>query len=130
MNLKQYATGLQHIGIPTLSTKESQTFYEGLGFECIHSKIIKDGTQKVCFMQLGNLVLELYEESKIANVDGAIDHFAINVHDIEEVYSFVKNKGYTMLEKEIQYLPFFDKGVRYFIIEGINKERIEFNQYI
>ena len=41
-----------------------------------------------------------------------------------------KEVGYKIVEGEDGpiLLPFFDKGVRYFTIEGPNKEKIEFNQ--
>ena len=35
-----------------------------------------------------------------------------------------------MLDSEINSLPFFEKGVRFFTILGPNAEKIEFNQII
>lgn len=35
-----------------------------------------------------------------------------------------------MLDAEIQFLPFWENGVRFFTIVGSNKEKIEFSQYL
>ena len=62
-------------------------------------------------------------------VRGAIDHIALNVPDIEPVYALAKESGYKFLESDgIVDLPFWEKGIRYFLIEGPNKEVIEFLQ--
>ena len=45
------------------------------------------------------------------------------------MYALAKEKGYQFLESdEIVFLPFWENGVRYFLIEGPNKEPIEFLQ--
>ena len=38
--------------------------------------------------------------------------------------------GYTMLDKEVQFLPFWEKGVRFFTILGPNGEKVEFSQML
>ena len=34
------------------------------------------------------------------------------------------------LQDEIHFLPFWDKGVRFFTIKGPNEEKIEFSQFL
>ena len=34
------------------------------------------------------------------------------------------------MEGEIHFLPFRENGVKYFTIEGSNKEKVEFSQYL
>lgn len=63
-------------------------------------------------------------------VHGALDHIALNVTDIEKVFRMVKEQGFTMLDTEIQFLPFWERGVKFFTILGPNKEKIEFSQYL
>ncbi len=119
-----YTTGLQHIGVPTKCLKSSIKFYSSLGFE------IRFRTNSVAFMELHELCIELYEIKNTSESYGAIDHIALNVKDVEAVYTHVKSLGFKLLESEIQALPFFEKGVRYFTIEGPNAEKIEFNQIL
>ena len=59
---------------------------------------------------------------------GAIDHFALDVEDIQTVYEWLCANHYSMLTSGIEYLSFFEHGVAYCIIEGVNGEKIEFNQ--
>ena len=73
-------------------------------------------------------MLELYESNEAVMASGAIDHIALNCTNIEEVFTELKNKGYEFFEERITFLPFFEKGVSYFIIYGPNREKVEFNQ--
>lgn len=61
---------------------------------------------------------------------GAVDHIALNVTDIEEIYEIAKKRKYCILDDGIQFLPFWENGVRFFTIFGPNKEKIEFSQYL
>lgn len=125
MNIAQYATGLQHVGIPTGDMDGSIRFYTGLGFENIHETL--NGASRVVFLQLKDLVVEIWEGPSTGR-SGAIDHIAINVSDVEAVYRTVTGAGLSAIEGKICELPFWELGVRYFTIEGLNAERIEFIQ--
>ena len=61
---------------------------------------------------------------------GAIDHIAIDVTDVEKVYEKICDMELNTLGDEIHFLPFWENGVRFFTIEGPNKERVEFSQYL
>ncbi len=128
--IKNYTTGLQHIGLPTNSIDMTIEFYKGLGFEVTFTTIIEEGTVKVVFLKLYNIVIEAYENHNASMKAGAIDHIAINVVDINTVFKYMRSKKYNLLDDEIQTLPFFDNGVRFFTIEGPNAEKIEFNQIL
>ncbi|AOT69589.1 VOC family protein [Geosporobacter ferrireducens] len=117
-----YTTGLQHIGIPTNCLDTSIKFYMDLGFEPFFK------TDTVIFMKLHSLLIELYESKEVSGKAGAIDHISLNVKDIESVLEYIKSLKFKILDEEIQALPFFEKGVRFFTIEGPNAEKIEFNQ--
>lgn len=125
--MKEYITGLQHIGIPTNDFKKTIEFYESLGFETYMQT--KNGEDDVAFMRLKGLVIETYTGETVGKT-GAIDHIAIDVTDIEKVFQLAKEGGYKILDSEINYLDFWDNGTRYFMIEGPNKERVEFNQIL
>lgn len=81
------------------------------------------------FLKYGNLVLETYENGQAALRDGAVDHIAFDVEEIEEAYKFITGLGIKILT-EITFLPFWQNGVKFFIAEGPNLERLEFAQYL
>lgn len=128
MKISDYATGIQHLGIPTKDMNKTVDFYHSLGFETALSTV-NDG-QKVNFLKLGNLVMEAYESEDAAMCYGGIEHVAIDVTDIQAVYDMVCEKGLNTLNDEIHFLPFWENGVKYFTIEGPNKEKVEFSQYL
>lgn len=62
---------------------------------------------------------------------GAIDHIAIDVKNIDvknidELFKVVQRAGLKMLDTKVNGLPFWKNGVKFFTIEGPNKEKIEF----
>jgi len=126
MSIKEHITGLQHIGLPTENIKMTEQFYTSLGFTKLYGTTNKGDS--VLFLEQKGLILECYETKKGAMKSGAWDHVAIDVDDIKKAFEEVKKLGYPILEGSIQSLPFFEKGVSYFTIEGPNKEKVEFNQ--
>lgn len=127
MKVSDYCNGVQHIGIPTNDMERTVEFYQGLGFEVVYQPV--NGTEKVSFLQQGNhLMIEVYENGHAAMHSGAIDHIAINVSDISAVYELLEKAHYSIVEDAVQYLPFWECGVKYFNIVGPNEERIEFCQ--
>ena len=81
-------------------------------------------------MKHGTLVMETYENRAAVLKAGAIDHVALDVKDIEEVYQYINEQGLNTTKDTIHFLPFWENGVRFFTIEGPNKEKIEFSQYL
>lgn len=127
---RTFITGLQHIGIPTNNMEKTAAFYAALGFQIVLRTVNHEADEKVTFLRMGDVTLEVYENKKAAMVQGALDHIALNVTDIEKVFQMVKEQGFTMLDTEIQFLPFWEQGVKFFTILGPNKEKIEFSQYL
>ena len=130
MDLKTYSTGIQHIGIPTNDIEKTIAFYKELGFETALQTINKEADEKVAFLKLKTLVIETYENKAAKFESGAIDHVAIDVNDIEEVYQYISEKKLNTTNDAIHFLPFWKNGVRFFTIEGPNMEKIEFSQYL
>lgn len=129
-DFKTYITGLQHIGIPTNDIEKTKDFYELLGFQVVFETVNQKADEKVSFLKLDHAVIETYENKHAVLENGALDHIALNVTDIEEVYKLATEKGFSISEKEIQFLPFWERGVRFFTITGPNKEKVEFSQYL
>ena len=128
--MKNYSTGIQHIGIPTNDIEKTIAFYKELGFETALQTINKEADEKVAFLKLKTLVIETYENKAAKFESGAIDHVAIDVNDIEEVYQYISEKKLNTTNDTIHFLPFWKNGVRFFMIEGPNMEKIEFSQYL
>jgi lactoylglutathione lyase len=137
--LKGNLQGLQHIGIPVTNLERSKAFYAQLGFVEVMRTDLPGRSEpiRVAMMRHEKLTLELYqleqeERQAIAKrTDGHIDHFALDVLDIEQAYIEICAAGLEVLEDPAPvYLPFWDQGVKYFTIRGPDGEKIEFNQIL
>lgn len=122
-----YCTGLQHIGIPTDDPMETEAFYQKLGFTTVYRTKTANGP--VIFTQLNNLQLEIYQQESV-RAAGAIDHIAIDVTNIQACYDWAQENDMKILTDGIASHAFWDNGIRYFIIEGPNAEKIEFCQIL
>ena len=58
----------------------------------------------------------------------AYQHVALDVEDIESMYQKICNEKYTVITDGIEELPFWENGVKFFMIKGPNEEKIEFCQ--
>lgn len=130
MNIADNIMGLQHIGIPTNDIEKTKEFYNTLGFETIMETYNAESDEKVAFLKIGDLTIEIYENRQAVMHSGAIDHIALNVKDIDLAFVEVNTLGLKVLQDAPVYLPFWKNGIKYFIVEGINKEKIEFSQYL
>lgn len=96
----------------------------------------ESGDIQAAMLQIGTFVLELYQlpGNALAEIStrghGHIDHFALDVDDIQQVFDTVKAAGLVPLENTPVFLPFWDKGVYYFNILGPDGEKVEFNQRV
>ncbi len=134
MNIKEFTTGVQHIGIPTNNINKTIEFYHTLGFET--ALRTANGTEEVAFLQLHNLMIETYQNHQAKMEYGAIDHIAIDVKNIDALFDEIKTIEeqevakkaplFRMLDHQVNGLPFWENGVKFFTIEGPNKEKIEF----
>lgn len=136
--MKDNVRGLQHIGLPVTDIVRSQAFYRALGFTVVMECTLPPADQpiQVAMLELGNLVLELYQlaapdlENIRARPDGHIDHLALDVADIDRALHAVRSLGLEPLEEAPVFLPFWDKGVRYFNVRGPDGEKVEFNERV
>ena len=119
MSIAEHVTGLQHLGLPTAALDETAAFYESLGFVRAHSTVNPGTGERVCFLTCG---------AAPARRPGAIDHLALDVDDIESAWEEVRMVGLAPLEDAIQFLPFWENGVRFFNLLGPNGETVEFSQ--
>ena len=127
MRVTDWTTGLGHLGIPTSDLEGTIAFYEKLGFTVRHRNTVPANGAGVAFLQLGDLMIVTYAEGG-NGLDGAINHLALNCTDVEAAYAWATANGCRILSRGIETLPFWENGVAFFIIEGPNRERIEFCQ--
>lgn len=128
VSLKGYSKGLQHIGLPTAEVQKTIDFYTGLGFTLATRHDING--QDFAFVKFGDLLIEIIPNDKPTMRAGAVDHICLDVTNIEELYKKIKDAGYKMIDDHIVDIAFWQKGARYFFIEGPNKERIEFCEIV
>lgn len=131
MKIQDFTTGVQHIGIPTNDLKRTIDFFSLLGFKVAFRCV--NGSEEVAFLQLHNLMIETYQNHLAKMEYGAIDHIAIDVKNIDALFDEVKKISeqqsyplFRMLDVCVNSLPFWEHGVKFFTIEGPNKEKIEF----
>ena len=138
MTIKDNVTGFQHLGLPVTNLEKSKRFYAQLGFtEVMATTLPAEGAEiLVCMMTLGSFMLELYqldghELAEIADrFDGHIDHLALDVNNIEATFEAVRAAGLDSIEGAPAYLPFWEKGIRYFVVRGPDGEKVEFCERI
>lgn len=126
--IKDRIKGIQHIGLPTNDMKKTIAFYESLGFE-IATRHVNNG-EDVVFLTLGDICIESYENGQAVGFHGAIDHICLDVDDIEKAWDDAKAAGLNFIDTEIQSLPFWKNGVRFFNVLGPNNEKVEFGQIL
>ena len=129
MDISNYAVGTTHLGLPTTCYDETVSFYQGLGFTEAFSMTFDDG-ERLIFLRLKGLLLEIYEASQSAGIAGAVDDVAIDVTAIESVFDAINAEGYVLLDDHVCSMPFWSNGEKYFTIQGPNKEKIEFVQIL
>ena len=124
-------TGIQHIGLPTNDIEATIKFYETLGFEVASTCDLP--TDKVAFLKLKNICIETYQSKAgdcAKGYDGAVDHVSVDVDDIEAALEAVKAAGLVPMNDEIEFLPFWEKGVRFFKVLDPNNAPVEFCQIL
>ena len=128
MAIKDLVNGLQHLGVPTNDIGKTIAFYESLGFKVELRTVNEAANEQVAFLSLGNVTIETYQNRAASMKNGAIDHIALDVSDVDAVFERVSRLGHPMLDTEVQFLPFWERGVRFFTVLGPNHEKVEFSQ--
>ena len=131
--MKNPICGLAHIGLRSADIERATRFYHSLGFTPHQSLALEDpqGCIQVCFLTLRELTLELYQlpwqGQPRQPASFGIDHVALRVSDLAAAQRWVTELGYPLTEgPTVQ--PSGRNGVRYFMIDGPDGERVEFNQ--
>jgi len=135
-SIADQVTGFQHLGLPVADLEQSVAFYRGLGLKDMERYSIEEngGVTQVAFLRIGDFWLELYQSAaRFARKDdrpGPIDHLTLDVRDVDQAFADAKAAGYRMLDEQPVTLPLRKNGVRFFLIQGPDGERVEFNQLL
>lgn len=129
-SLAGYFNDVQHIGIPTDDMAKTIAFWEKLGFKKLGEFDTDDQGNEVVFMQYGHLTLEIWTGDGAVHETGAINHISLNTNDADAAFKAAKAEGFKLKDNEVQHLDFWDKGIKFFNIEGPNSETIEFCEIV
>ena len=118
------ATGLQHIGGPTNDIEKTISFYVSLGFKVAHRAV--NGEELVAFLRLGDLTIETYQNFKAVGQNGAVDHIAINVTDVDEARRIADGMGLTGKEAYLdpRYQEAADKAKKEVAFPGTSEHQL------
>ncbi len=125
-DVKKQSEWIQHVGLLVSDIDKTIEFYTALGFEPALLTENKAANERVAFLQLGNLIIEAYGNKVTEKKSGAIDHIALDVKNIDELYEEICKEGHRIVEDKVMSLPFWENGVKFFTILGPDNEKIEF----
>ena len=141
MLLADNLQGGQHLGIPVSDIEQAKAWYtDTLGFTVIHEPKLSttEGDIQVAFLELGNMTLECYQlvgkelEEVCTRKHGHIDHFTIDVLDIDQALQEAVKKGAVLDDSTpdgpILTPTFWSKGAKYVMLKGPMGEKVELNQ--
>lgn len=126
MDIKQNISGLDHVGLPTNDMRATVDFYGKLGFAILCDT--DNAGERVVFLGRDGFVIEAYQNGQAAMRAGAVDHIALSVKDVDAAHAACRAMNLPMAQEEIRFLPFWERGVRFFILEGPNQEKVELIQ--
>ena len=78
----------------------------------------------MAFLRIHNVMLEVYESETTADATGSIDHIALSVEKVDQLFREMQGV-YRLLSTEVEQLPYWKSGIRFFKVEGPNHEVIE-----
>ena len=121
--------GLGHISIACTDIDRSVKFYTtALGFHKTYETSLDN--MIIVFLEKGELTIELVltkGNSPVEYPNGAINHFALVVKDIDECIRSVKEAGQPITVPKGKLT--LDAPIFYAFYEGPDKERVELVQY-
>lgn len=126
MAFTDYFDDVQHIGIPTKDLKQAEAFWQSLGFE----KTGDFPVGKVIFMKRNHLVIETWQADEVAGKAGAINHISMNTTDADAAFKAAKAEGFNLIDSEVQHLPFWEKGIKFFNVQGPDGVIVEFCEIV
>ena len=63
-------------------------------------------------------MIETWTGDEIVGKPGAINHISLDTSDADAAFIAAKDEGLSLLSDEVQKLPFWDKGIKFFNVQG------------
>lgn len=114
---------LQHIGVIVPAIQSAIDWYVNNMCGKLLGIFPDDAGEDTAFVEVGGILLEIYEGSQTG-----IDHFAFDVSDIQAAYAEAKFSGMKLIEQITPLEYFWEKGCSFFMVEAGGGIRIEYNQ--
>lgn len=126
----EFIIDLQYFGMLVKDLDEIIEFYmKKFGFELVG--LFYNGENCCVFLCYGYLIIEMWEGDLVLLIIGVINYWVFDIFDIEVVFENVKEFGLNFKDNEIQYIDsFWEYGICYFNVYGLNGEIIEFCQIV
>jgi lactoylglutathione lyase len=133
--------GLAHIAIFCKDLEESVGFYmENLDFEKTYETVVNPDQQPPGFfparyvlIQRSTCRIELLQPYDTGHVNvgvkGSVDHFAIEVKNVEKTFSDMAERGLISKNMKIDIFPKLFGGMKSFLLKGPSGEVIELLEY-
>ncbi|HUV13257.1 MAG TPA: VOC family protein [Acidobacteriota bacterium] len=134
--------GLAHISIFCRDLEKSIRFYtENLDFETTYRTVVNPDQEPDGFfpaqyvlIQRGTCLIELLQPYDTGNVKvgikGSVDHFAIEVKDVERVFTRLKARGLINEADKMAFFPDLFNGMKSFLLRGPSGELVELLEYL
>ena len=122
---------VHHVGIPTSDMNGSIAYYEqNQGMTLTYRKQIYYPMKiELAFLQKSDTVIELFSTPSMGKTPvegGGIDHVAFLVDNALETLYEAKAAGLQVKSHTLNELPILNHGIRYFMVQGPDKELLEF----
>lgn len=122
--------GILHINIESSDLEKTVNFYtSNFGFkQTFETKL---GDMDVVFLDAGNCIIEIFHRlgvEKRSRTAAVIDHFAIEITDIEAFIAKLRTNNVTILQDATAMIV--DAPIKMAFIEGPDGERIELFEYL
>lgn len=128
MSIAEHVTGLQHLGLPTAALDETAAFYESLGFVRAHSTV-NPGTGSGCaFSPAAACASKPTNAPRPPAGPEPSTTWPWTWTTLSPPGRKCGRPAWLPLEDAIQFLPFWENGVRFFNLLGPNGETVEFSQ--
>lgn len=128
MSIAEHVTGLQHLGLPTAALDETAAFYESLGFVRAHSTV-NPGTGSGCaFSPAAACASKPTSAPRPPAGPEPSTTWPWTWTTLSPPGRKCGWPAWPPLEDAIQFLPFWENGVRFFNLLGPNGETVEFSQ--
>ncbi|GAP02794.1 lactoylglutathione lyase-like protein [Fructobacillus pseudoficulneus] len=127
MAFTDYFDDIQHVGVPTPDLDRAEKFWTSIGFE--KTGDFQEGGP-VKFFKYGHLVIETWLSDEGTGKPGSINHISMNTSDADAAFVAAKEQGLDLIDSEVQHLPFWDNGIKFFNVRTPDGVTLEFCEIV